>query len=116
MPAIGSFENAPERVRHGADEPAVDVDRTAAHPGDDAGGRQRSAFEPRQNQIPVRADDVFDDAKNLHREFVDAGAFEHCAADAHHAGANLGHAHLRRGRADDREGKRRDTQQEGEPQ
>src|SRR5687768_17901836 len=35
-----------QRVRHRADEASVDVDGTAAHSGDDAGVRQRSAFEP----------------------------------------------------------------------
>ena len=56
MPAIGSVGELAERVRHGTDEPAVDVDGATAHAGNDAGLGQRTAFEPGEDEIPARAD------------------------------------------------------------
>ena len=79
----------PERVRHGADQPAVDVDRAAAHAGDDAGVGERPAFEPRQDQVAARADDVAQHAEDVDLELVEAVALEDRAADADHARAEL---------------------------
>ena len=92
------LREAAEGVGDGADEAAVDVDRAAAHSGDDAGLGERSAFEPRQNHVPARAHDVFDDADDVGAEFFDAGAGENGVANAHHAGPDLGDRHERCGR------------------
>ena len=89
MPAIGSFEKLPERVGHGADQPAVDVDRAAAHAGDDAGVGERTAFEPREDQVAARADDVLEHAEDVDLELLDAGAVEDGPADADHARPDL---------------------------
>ena len=99
MPAIGSLEKLPSEYDDGADEAAVDVDRAAAHAGDDAGLGQRSALEPGQNQIAPRAHDVLDDAEDVGLEFLDLRAVEDGAADADHAGPDLGDRHQRRARA-----------------
>ena len=48
------LREAAERVGDRADQPSVDVDRAAAHAGDDAGLGERSAFEPRENQVALR--------------------------------------------------------------
>ena len=89
MPAIGSFENWPERIRHGADQAAVDIDRAAAHAGDDAGVGERAALEPREDQIAARADDVAQDAKDVDLELVEPIALEYRPADADHARLQL---------------------------
>ena len=89
MPAIGFLGELAQRVRHGADEPAVDVDRAAAHAGNDAGVGQRAAFEPGQNQIAARADAVAQHADDVDLELVEAIALEDGAADADHAGPDL---------------------------
>ena len=91
MPAIGSFENCAERVRHGADQPAVDVDRAAAHAGDDAGVGERPAFEPREDQVAPRADDVAQHADDVDLELVEPVALEDGPADADHARPELVH-------------------------
>ena len=49
----------------------VDVHRAAAHAGDDPGLRQRPAFEPREDQVALRADDVFDDAEDVGLKVLD---------------------------------------------
>ena len=85
-----------ERIRDGADQPAVHVDGAAAHPGDDAGGRQRAALEPREDQVPAGADDVAKDAQDMDLERLDAIAFEHGPADAFHAGNDFLDGHDRR--------------------
>ena len=78
-----------ERIRHRADEPAVDVDRAAAHAGDDAGVGQRPALEPREDQIAFRTDDVAEHAKDVDLELVEPVALEDRPADAGHAGLQL---------------------------
>ncbi len=88
------LRKAAERVRHGADQAAVDVDRAAAHAGDDAGVGERSAFELGENQVAVRPDDVLEDADDVGLEFFDVRAVEYGATDADHAGPDVVHAHL----------------------
>ena len=46
----------------------------------------------------MRADDVLEHADDVRLEFLDVGAVEYRAADAHHAGPDVADAHLR-GRA-----------------
>ncbi len=58
--------------------------------------RQRSAFEPRQNQVALGADDVLDDAEDVRLELLDPGAVEDRAADADHPRPDVGDRHLRR--------------------
>ena len=89
MPAIGSLENWPERIRDRADQPAVDVDGAAAHPGDDAGLGERATFEPGQDQIAPRADDVAQHAEDVNLEFLQPITLEDSATDADHAGLEL---------------------------
>ena len=93
MPGNRLLGERAQRVRHGADEPAVDVDRAAAHAGDDAGVGERPAFEPRENQIAVRADDVLEHAENVDLELLDAGALEYRPADRDHAGTDFVDVH-----------------------
>ena len=90
------LREAAERVRHRTYQLAVDVHRAAAHPGYDTGVRERTAFEARQNQVPVRADDVFEDAQNVRFEFFDVRAVKDRPPDADHAGTDVVHPHVRR--------------------
>ncbi len=60
--------------------------------------RQRAAFELGEDQVAVRADDVFEHADDVGLELLDVGAVEDGPADADHAGTDLVDAHLR-GRA-----------------
>ena len=67
-----------------ADQAPVDVDRAAAHAGDDAGLGQRPAFEPRQDQIALRRLDVLQHAEDVDLEVLHLGALEDRAARADH--------------------------------
>ena len=87
MPAIGFLRERADRVRDRADQPAVDVDRAAAHAGDDAGFGERPAFEPREDQVALRALDVAQHAEDVDLEVLQLGALEDRAADADHARA-----------------------------
>ena len=78
-----------ERIRDGADEPAVDIDGAAAHPGNHARVGQRSAFELGENQVAARADDVAQHAEDVDLEFIEPITLEHGAADADHARLEL---------------------------
>ena len=97
-----------ERVRDRADEPAIDVDRAAAHAGDDAGIGERAAFEPRQDQVAARADDVAEHAEDVDLELVEPVALEDRPADADHPGLELVHG---KGPALGREAGRHETAQ-----
>ena len=57
--------------------------------------RERAAFEPGENQVALRADDVFDDAEDVGLELLDLRAVEDRPADADHAGPDFGDGHLR---------------------
>ena len=57
--------------------------------------RERTAFEPGQDQVAVRADDVLEHADDVRLELLDAGAVEDRPADADHPGTDVGDAHLR---------------------
>src|SRR6185503_15251792 len=70
------------------------IHRAAAHPGDDAGVRQRPAFELGENQIPMRADHVLEHADDVGLELLDVRAIEDRASDPDHAGPNLVDSHL----------------------
>ena len=48
---------------------------------------ERSALEPGEDQVALRADDVVQDAEDVDLEFFDRVAGEHRAADADHARA-----------------------------
>ena len=109
MPGDRLRRERPDRVRHRADQPAVDVNRAAAHPGGDAGFRQRTALEPRQDQIAVRPLDVAQHADDVRLELLEVGALEHRAADADHSWLDFVERHEWRGRgqrnpAEDSEG------------
>ncbi len=91
------FRETAERVRHRADQFAVDVDGAAAHAGDHAGMRERPAFELGENQISPRPDHVLQDADDVRPEFFDMGAIEHRVSDADHAGPDVVDAHHRCG-------------------
>ena len=71
-------------------------------PGDDAGVGERAAFEPGQDEVAVRPDDVLEDAEDVDLEFLDARAVEHGPADADHARAGSPDPHLGRSGAPDR--------------
>ena len=60
---------------------------------------QRSAFEPGEDQVALRADDVLDDADDVGFELLDARAFEDRVADADHARPDFRDTHLRGGGA-----------------
>ena len=51
----GFLRERADRIRDGADQPAVDVDRAAAHAGDDAGLGQRAALEPGEDEVAAAA-------------------------------------------------------------
>jgi len=91
------FGEAAERVRDSPDQLAVDVHRAPAHPGDDAGMGQRPAFELRENEVPVRPDDVLEHADDVDLEFFNARAVEDRPPDADHAWADFIDAHLSAG-------------------
>ena len=95
MPAIASFGNWPELIGHGADQPAVDVDRAAAHPGDDAGLGQRAAFELGQDEVALRRHHALERADDPDGELLDGVAAEDGAPDADHARADFRHRHHR---------------------
>ena len=88
------FREAAQRIRDGADQFAVDVDGTAAHPGDDAGVRERSAFEFGEYEVAMRPDDVLEHADDVDLEFLDPSPIEDRSADADHSGPDLIDAHL----------------------
>ena len=93
-----------ERVRDGADDAAVDVHRAAAHAGDDAGVGERTALEPRENQVAPRTDDVAEHAEDVDLELVEPVALEDGAPRGHHAGPEVidrEDARLRRQPADE---------------
>ena len=94
-PGNGLFGKRTQRVRHGADEPPVDVHGAAAHAGDDTGVGQRPAFEARENQIAARADHVLEHAQDIDLELFDAGTLEYRPADRDHTGKDFIHVHLR---------------------
>ena len=84
----------PERVRDGAEQTPVDVDGASAHACDDARGRQRAAFEARDDQVATRGGGVAKDAEDADRELLDAVTLEDRAAHADHAGTDLVHRHV----------------------
>jgi hypothetical protein len=76
-------------VGHGADETAVDVHRTAAHALDDAGGRERTAFELGKDQVAAGPEYVPQHADDVGAEVLDGLAGKDGPADAHHAGTDF---------------------------
>ena len=93
------LREATQRIRHGADEPVVDVHRAAAHARNDPGVGERTALQPGQDEVSLRADDVLEHAQDVRFELLDMGAVEHRVSDAHHPGTNLGNRHLNGGPA-----------------
>jgi hypothetical protein len=85
-----------ERVRNGADQFTVDIDRAAAHAGNHAGRRERAALESREDQVAVGADDVLEHAEDVGFELFDARAVEDRSPDADHPWSDFVDAHLSR--------------------
>ena len=113
MPGDRFLGKRAERVRHGADQLAVDVDRAAAHAGDDAGLGERSAFELGEDQIAAGSDDVPKHADDVDFEFFDLVALPDGVAGGHHAGLDLVDRVVRRsGRQ--RHNQQRQARKEGE--
>ena len=79
-----------ERKRHGhrAHQPAIDIDRAAAHARHDPGMFERPAREPRQDERFLGAD-VIQHAQDLDLEFVDLAARKDGPAGAAHAGLDV---------------------------
>ncbi len=82
--------------------------------------RQRPAFEPGEDQVALRADDVFDDAEDVGLELLDLRAVENRPADADHAGPDLGNRHLRRvclqgGQTEDRDARNHSAEGKKKP-
>ena len=76
MPAIAFLRKLAQLIRHRAKQPAVDVHRTAAHAGNDAGLGEWSALETREDEIAARSDDVLEHADDVDLELLDLVAFE----------------------------------------
>ncbi len=109
------FGKGTECVGHCADQTSIDVDRTAAHPGDDASVRQWATFQARKDQVSACADHVLDHAENPGAKFLDSRPIEHGPAHSHHSGTDLVHAHVGRGGFEEPgEGKSDDQKSEGE--
>ena len=75
-------------VGDGAEQLAVDRDRTAAHAGDDAGLLQSQSRKAAQHHVASGAG-VLEDAQHFGVELLDLGSLHDGAADALHAGANV---------------------------
>ena len=88
-----------DRVGDGANQPAIDVDRAAAHALGDAGLGERPAFEPRQDQVAPGPLHVLEDAQDVDFEFLKLGPLEDRAPDPGHPGADLADGHDRGRRA-----------------
>jgi len=76
-------------VGHGANQFAVDVNRTAAHALDDTGLVQAQAGQPAQDEVAARTG-ILEDAQHLGVEGLDLGALHDGLALALHAGAQVG--------------------------
>jgi hypothetical protein len=87
-PGDGLFGEA-EAVGHRADELAVDIDRTAAHPGDDSGRLEAEAVQTGQDDVALWLG-VLEDAEDLGIELLDRLALEDALAPALHPGFDLG--------------------------
>ena len=85
----GFLRKRAQRVRHGACQTPVDVNRAAAHPGDHARVGQRPAFEPGQNEIAPRADDIPQHAEDVDLELFDLVALPHREAGRFHSRFDL---------------------------
>ena len=83
----------PDRIRHGTNQAAVDIDRTAAHPGGDTSLRQRASLEPREDQVAVRSLHVVKNAKYVGFELLQLRAFEDGSPDSGHPGFDFAHGH-----------------------
>jgi hypothetical protein len=73
-----------ERVRHRTDEAAVEVHGAATHAGDNACVCERSAFEPRKDQVASWSDAVVQDAEDVRLEFLELVTLKHCSTGRHH--------------------------------
>jgi hypothetical protein len=81
-----------EAVGHGADELAVDINRTAAHAGDDAGRFEAMSFEPGQDDAAFGRG-VLQDAEDLGVEVLDGLALKDALPVSLHARLDLGQGH-----------------------
>ncbi len=93
------FGEGANRVRDGTDEPAIDVDRAAAHALRHAGAGQRSPFEPGQDEVALRPLHVAQHTEDVDLELLQLGSFEDGSADANHPGPDLVERHERGGGA-----------------
>ena len=89
MPAIGSVANGQEKATAPA-KPAVEVDRAAAHPGDDAALLEILPGEPRQD-VAALGLLVLEHAQHFDLEALRHRALEHRQPIATHTGVNLFH-------------------------
>ncbi len=85
----------PDRVRHRADQAAVDVDRAAAHARGHSGLRERSTLEAREDEVAVRTLDVPQDPENVDLELLKIRPLEDGAPDTDHARLDLADRHQR---------------------
>ena len=77
-------------VGESAQQLAVDVNRAAAHPGDDSGVLWFGTVETRQDHILVRAEDVFENSKNFHIHGFRLCAFKDRIGHTMEAAVHLG--------------------------
>ena len=77
-------------VRDGAKQPTVDVDRAAAHAGNDPGFFQAQARQPAQNHVAARAG-ILQHAENFRVEVLDLSPLHHSSPEALHASADVLH-------------------------
>lgn len=107
----GFLSEGAERIGHRAEEPAVNVDGTAAHALDHTGVGERATFKAGQDEIALGADAIPEHADDRGPEFLERVAAEHRAADADHAGLQLRDGEegrrLRPGRGDGTDHERR---------
>ena len=80
-------------IGHCTDHTAVDVDRTAAHSGNNPGLLQGTAGETGKNQVALRTKNAVGDTENLRREGVDGDTLKNCFADAPHTAAQFAGCH-----------------------
>jgi hypothetical protein len=99
-----------ERVRHGADEASLHIDRAPAHPPDDTRLGERPPLEPCEDQVAARAEYVPKDADDVRAEILERFAREDRAPRTHHAGPDVAHRQKsgRLGRSGAQDGGRED--------
>ncbi len=93
MPAIGSLENSPMRIRDSSHQLAVNVNRAAAHAGNHAGVFDLGAVQSRQDDVRLGSGHAAQSAQDLDIHGFRLGALEHGVGNAVHAGLDLAFRH-----------------------